>query len=206
MAHQRYVGMARRRAFFERRDGAWRQMLPYRSAERMLDLVTGAADLDELLPTVIRAINRGEGLTDPGRLDGKLALQVRHVERGTVRSYRIFAADRFRMCILDMASAARFVEHMPTGLVLLYGGPGGNQAELRINLDVFEMLERLNQGYRPSIEEEQGYYLSLAVFKNQLSSEPYQEVLLTTTGHDFYRVERHEGGRLEMSQLGTEAV
>jgi len=209
-AHQRYVAMARRRAFFERRDGAWRQMLPYRSAERMLELVTGKAGdgalNGELLPTIIRAINRGEGLTDPDRLGGKLALQVRDVERGTVRSYRVFPADRFSMGILDAASAARFVEHMPTGLVLQYEGAGGNRAELRINLDVFEMLERLNEGYRPSVEEEQGYYLSLAVFKNLLGSEPYQEVLLTTTGHDFYRVERHNDGRLEMNQLGMEAV
>ena len=40
------------------------------------------------------------------------------------------------------------------------------------------MLQRLNEGYRPSVEEEQGYYLSLAVFKNLLGSAPYQEVLL----------------------------
>ena len=209
-AHQRYVAMARRRAFFERRDGAWRQMLPYRSAERMLKLVTGktgpGALNGGLLQTIIRAINRGEGLTDPDRLGGKLALQVRQVERGTVRSYRVFPADRFSMRILDAATATRFVEHMPAGLVLQYQGTGGNQAELRINLDMFEMLERLNEGYRPSIEEEQGYYLSLAVFKNLLGSEPYQEVLLTTTGHDFYRVERHTDGRLEMNQLGMEAV
>lgn len=209
-AHQRYVAMARRRAFFERRDGAWRQMLPYRSAERMLDLVTGkagdAALNVELLPMIIRAINRGEGLTDPDRLGGKLALQVRDVERGTVRSYRVFPADRFRMRILDAASAARFVEHMPTGLALQYKRAGGNRAELRINLDVFEMLARLNEGYRPSVEEEQGYYLSLAVFKNLLGSEPYQEVLLTTTGHDFYRVERHNDGRLEMNQLGMVTI
>ena len=209
-AHRGYVGMARRRAFFERRDGAWREMLPYRSAERMLALVASKTRssvlMSELLQTIIAAINRGEGLSDPERLDGQLALQVRQVERGTVRSYRMFPGERFSLRILDSAGAARFVEHMPTALVLQYEGAGGNSAELRINLDVFEMLQRLNDGYRPSIEEEQGYYLSLAVFKNLLGSEPYQEVLLTTTGHDFYRIERHTDGRLEMSQLGAEAI
>jgi hypothetical protein len=63
------------------------------------------------------------------------------------------------------------------------------------------MLDRLNHGYRPSLEEEQCYNLSLAVFKNVLGSAPYQEVLLTTTGHDFYRIERHDDGRLEMAHL-----
>jgi hypothetical protein len=34
------------------------------------------------------------------------------------------------------------------------------------------------------------------VFKNILSSAPYQEVLLTATGHDFYSVEREGDGTL----------
>jgi hypothetical protein len=63
------------------------------------------------------------------------------------------------------------------------------------------MLQRLNNGYWPSVEEEQGNYLSLAVFKNLLGSAPYQEVLLTSSGHDFYRVARHKDGRLEMSRV-----
>lgn len=204
--HRSYVAMARRRAFFERRDDVWREMLPYRSAQRMLDLIHGEVKVAEALPSVLRAINRGEGLRGPDRLGGKLALQVRQVERGTVRSYRVFPAERFSLEVLDEARSARFVEHMPTGLVLRYRGVAGNQADLAVNLDVFEMLWRLNEGYRPSLEEEQGYYLSLAIFKNLLGSEPYQEVLLTTTGHDFYRIERHGDGRLEMHQLGMGVV
>lgn len=202
--HRRYVAMARRRAFFERRDGGWRAMLPYRSGDRMLKMVRREAMPELALPEVLQAINRGEGLLDPTRLAGSLALQVRQVERGTIRSYRLYDADRFQLTIRDGASRARFVEHMPDALVLSFDDQD-NEAELVINLDVFEMLERLNHGYRPSLEEEQGYYLSLAVFKNVLGSAPYQEVLLTTTGHDFYRVERHEDGRLEMAHLPPQA-
>jgi hypothetical protein len=63
----------------------------------------------------------------------------------------------------------------------------------------------LNEGYRPTVEEMQDYYLSLAVFKNVLASSPYQEVLLTITGHDFYRIEREGStGRLRMEQLMEE--
>ena len=89
---------------------------------------------------------------------------------------------------------------MPTSLVLRYEDKAGLVAELLVSLDVYEMLHRLNEGYRPSVEEEQGYYLSLAVFKNLLGSAPYQEVLLSTSGHDFYRVARQADGRLEMTR------
>lgn len=203
-SHRRYVSMARRRAFFERRDNGWRSMLPYRSAERMLKMVRGETMPELALPDVLQALNRGEGLLDPTRLHDSLAQQVRQVERGTIRSYRLYDARHFGLVVRDTASRARFVEHMPPALVLRFDDTT-SEAELFINLDIFEMLDRLNDGYRPSLEEEQGYYLSLAVFKNVLGSAPYREVLLTTTGHDFYRIERHPDGRLEMSQL-TDAV
>jgi hypothetical protein len=200
-AHRTYVAMARRRSFFERRDNGWRGMLPYRAGSRLLAMVEIGAVPPELLAELIEGINRGEGLTNPQRLGGSLALQVREVERGTIRSYRLFPAERFSVAVQDAAARARFVEHMPAALVLRYRSDGANDAELTINLDVLEMLQRLNAGYRPTVEEEQGYYLSLAVFKNLLGSAPYQEVLLTTSGHDFFRIERRDDGRLEMERL-----
>ena len=204
--HQAYVAMARRRTFFERRDGAWKSMLPYQTGEAMLTLVRGERQPALVLPNLLHAINRGEGLSDPERLGGSLALQVREVAGGTIRSYRLYPKDRFSLEVRDDAVRSRFVEHMPDSLVLRYRADHGNDAELAINLDVFEMLQRLNEGYRPSIEEEQGYYLSLAVFKNVLGSAPYQEVLLTTSGHDFFRVQRHTDGRLDMDAVSMEVA
>jgi hypothetical protein len=102
----------------------------------------------------------------------------------------------------------RFIEHLPTGLVLRFVGQGlgATSSELIINLDVFEMLVRLNEGYRPSVEEMQGFYLCLGVFKNSLNAQPYREILLTTTGHDFYRLARHDDGRIEMHLISDTAV
>jgi hypothetical protein len=209
--HQGYVAMARRRVFFERRDGGWQRMLPYRSGRRMLALVRGEERPEHVLPALIAAINRGEGLSDPKRLAGALALQVREVPGGTIRSYRLFPATGFSLQVRDAAARARFVEHLPDTLLLCYsadkdatGAAQGFDAELPINLDMFEMLQRLNDGYRPSIEEQQGYYLSLTVFKNLLGSAPYQELLLTTSGYEFFRIQRHGDGRLEMDRLATE--
>ncbi|MEM1278495.1 MAG: protein kinase [Cyanobacteria bacterium P01_H01_bin.152] len=205
-AHRRYVASLRRRYFFEQRAEGWQRLLPYRSATTLLELLQSHLLPDHALPRVLSAINRGEGLTNPERLQGDLALQVREVENGTIRSYRIFGCDRFTLAIYDRAEAARFVEHMPSGLVLQHQGTVSTDAELIIDLDMFEMLERLNDGYRPSIEQTQGYYLSLVVFKNLLASAPYREVLLTTTGHDFYRVCREDSGQLQFDALDQEVA
>jgi len=203
-AHRAYVAMVRRRAYFERRDSGWRQMLPYRSAKRLLGLLRERTPLQEELPRVLGALNRGEGLYGPASLGDVLALQVRQVQRGTVRSYRVFPAGRFSLAIVG-THRPPFVEHMPRGIVLRYRGPAPSEAELFIDLDLFEMLQRAGAGYRPSVEEKRGQHLNLAVFKNLLGSEPYEEVLLTTTGHEFHRVQRHADGRLEMHGAGPGA-
>ncbi|HNV68891.1 MAG TPA: protein kinase [Candidatus Ozemobacteraceae bacterium] len=200
-AHRRFVAMCRRRDYFERRDGGWRQLLPYHSADRMLTMIERRLIEPKLVSEILDGINRGEGVFHPSQLGGGLALQVRRVDNGTIRSYRLFPANRFSIALQDQSERAKFVEHVPRGLLLRYATEQTTNAELEINLDIFEMLHRLNAGYRPSLEEEQGYYLSLTVFKNVLAAAPYQEVLLTSTGHEFFVIRNLEADRLEMHRL-----
>ena len=202
--HREYVAMLRRRHFFERRDEHWREMLPYRKYDEFWGLVTGQTPPGLHRDKLLLAINRGEGLGAPLRFGNALALRVRFVERGTVRSYRLFPGERFELR-LPAASDHRFVEHVPQALRLVYTPPEGQPAELVVGLDIYEMFSRLDDGYRPSIEEQQGHYLTLTVFKNVLSSAPYQEVLVTRTGHDFYRIEREPEGVLTLQAIDGEA-
>ena len=202
--HRDYVAMLRRRQFFERRDERWQEMLPYRSYGEFWKLVAGRTDPALYRDKLLMGINRGEGLRDPRRLGDVLALRVRVVDRGTVQSYRLFPGERFHL-VLPTGSEHQFVEHVPQALRLVHESPGGQPAELIVDLDVYEMLSRLGDGYRPSLEEQQGRYLSLTVFKNVLSSAPYQEVLLTRTGHDYFRIERGMEGVLTVKALTGEA-
>ena len=126
---------------------------------------------------------------------------MRTVERGTIQSYRLFDGSFFTLTMPQIGESARFIEYLPQSLSLYYRSPTEHRAELRIHLDIYEMLMRLNRGYRPNPEELQGFYLSLMIFKNVLASAPYQEVLLTETGHEFYRVSRSANGVLTLEQL-----
>lgn len=198
--HHGYLAVIRRWHFFERRDQAWKAMLPYRSAEELMRLISDPAGAREAVPKLIAAINRGEKLFEPKILGGDLALSVRDVEKGTVRNYRVFEQERFTLEVRSHDSPSRFLEQMPDGLNLTYRGDH-TTAQLEVNLDVFELLERLNEGYRPTVEEVQGFYLRLAVFKNSLAAAPYQEILLTDTGHEFHKIRRTPDGVLTISRL-----
>jgi serine/threonine protein kinase len=204
--YQNYVAMLRRRHYFERRDSGWQQMLPYRHFEHFLGLMKGENDLNSEVQPILRAINRGEGLRNPSRLGNCLALLVRQIDRGTIRSYRIFEGNAFSLSLRQVGGITRFIEFLAQTLCLQYFSPTNHPADLYINLDVYEMLKKLDQGYRPSIEEQQGFYRSLAVFKNILASAPYQEVLLTETGQDFYRVSRNAEGILSLEKVQESSV
>lgn len=202
VVHRAYLASARRRFFFEALDeGQWRSMLSYRAGGRFLELLSSGRAGTEELHWIIEAINRGEGLADPARLgENSLALQVRIVPGGSIRSYRLFPEERFA---LEVAAPIRspYVESSARELVVRYADPDGHQAQLRIRLDLYELLDRLRSGYQPGVEDRQGQNLALIVFKNALSAAPYQEVLLATSGNELHRISREAGGVLRMTEV-----
>jgi hypothetical protein len=144
-------------------------------------------------------------LAAPDRIGEAMALKLRTVPHGTVRSFRLFPAAGFTLEPGD-APASIYVEGSRTALRLRYQDPDGRQgaeAELAIGLDLFELLQRFAQGYRPGVADVQGQQLALAVFKNRLASVPYQEVLLTAHGHDLRRVHRTPDHVLHMEDLSA---
>ena len=203
--HRMYVSSMRRKLFFERRDQRWGDMVPFRSGKQLLELLQAdPTQLNQAKDGLLRALNRSEGIINPAMMKGQLALQVREVERGAIRSYRLFPAERMTLRAQDSADRAKFVEHTPTGLTLDYREED-HSAQLVINLDTLEMLERLNVGYVPSVEEREGRYLSLLAFKNVLASRPYEEVLLAVTDEELYRLTRKEGGGLTLRPATMES-
>lgn len=205
LSHRNVVGMLRRKAYFERRGENWQGLLPYRSAKLLVNFLEGDTPLNDAKTLAINAINRGEGLHNPMYFNGQLAMQVRKVNQGTIKSYRLFPSDVFSIEVKDSAMNSLFIEHSPQSLLLKYQDETGLNAELDLDLDLFEMLQRLNQGYVPSAQAEQSFYLSLTVFKNVLASAPYQEVLLTTNGQRYEKIIRDESGILQMEHLAAEA-
>ena len=73
---------------------------------KMLAILIQRPDPKTEASKIIRAVNPGEGVFDNRRLRGKLALQVRQVEAGTVRSYPVFPSDRFELVPQEPAQAS----------------------------------------------------------------------------------------------------
>ncbi len=76
-------------------------------------------------------------------------------------------------------SAARYVEYAPDSL-RLPRAPTTTRLELDIDLDLFETLIRILDGFTPSREELRGAWLNLRIFKDQLAGVPSDALLLSS--------------------------
>jgi len=194
-----FVAAARRLSYFEMRDPSEAvKMLPYASVQSFLELLDGKRPVPTEL--FLKALNRSEGVVSAELAAGGLVIRVRDVVLGTVRSLRRFRGEGFQAERVG-TDAHPYLETRPTSIRLTYTDPGRvgiPPAELRIGLDLFELIERFRRGYQASIDDDQGYALALTVFKNQLAAVPYQEVLLTVDGSAMHTVRRSDDGVLHL--------
>jgi serine/threonine protein kinase len=171
----------RRRVFFERSDEGWQRMLPYR---RLLDferalVPEAASERAELATDVLQAISISNGISDASRLSYGLWLATAEVDPGIFPSYRRFPVEDFELRAI--AQSAPYMETQPEILDLVHLPTG---IDLRLDLDLLETLQRLQEGYMPSPEEARGLLVNLTLFQNRLLSLPTAELVVCADDGD----------------------
>lgn len=186
-------GMWRRWAYFERRDDGWRSMLPYRSIELLeaivlaSDTAKGRAACGRLRDRVVDAISLSEGVRNRAVRERYLALKITRIKDANLRSYRLFPKDSFHVDVPRAQGLVDYLEYAPDAVdVVAERGKGA--ARLRVSLDLLEMLDLIGSGYRPTTADLQGLFVNLLIFRNELLTTTFDEVLVTTDDREFYRI------------------
>ena len=203
--------MWRRWAYFERRDEGWRTMVPYRSAALLERIVTPGssedanAAMEELRDKVVDAISLSEGLRNKELRDHYLALKITRVRDARIRSYRLFPKDSFGIHIDQAPALIDYIEFAPDAVDII-AERGEGSARLRVSLDLLEMLELIGSGYRPTTTDLQGLFVNLLIFRNELLTTTFDEVLVTTDDQEFYKISAQgapDGIRLVLEKHST---
>ena len=69
----------------------------------------------------------------------------------------------------EIGNLERYIEYIPSVLLLDYEYEIGKYISMEISLDLYEMLYRIFQGYTPSLNELHGSYINLLIFKTTTS-------------------------------------
>lgn len=184
-AHQ----AARRQSYFERADDGWWRMLPYRRLQQFVDALDGsnAHGYSELLEEVVSAISMFEGMTDEARARSALWLATSEADTSEFRTFLRFPLGEFSLTTPRLEG--HYVEVAPDRLYLVHAP---SNARLAVDIDLLEVLERLREGYMPSIDDGRGILVNLSLFKHQLRAIPARELILWTD-NGLLRIERGSG-------------
>ncbi len=185
----------RRKRFVEREDPGWTDMLPFK--ERMHGYTALLASDHLEAGAIVRAISNSEGLYHLGFSHN---LAVRMVADGDVefRTYAMRGSQEFLLEPLDHSRLAKFVEYRPDSLRLRH--LQHKDVWLDIDLDLYETLMRISEGFTPSREDLRGTWLNLRVFKERLASLPMESLLLSKDDREFYRISREAHDRRIVAQ------
>jgi hypothetical protein len=188
------IRMLRRRAWFERRDGDWMATLPYRSLPLIERVISPVDDADrrearrELKDHLIEAISLLEGVRHPTVRQASICLRASRVKGATALSFRMFDAARFDLVVEQRTVASNYLEMEPDAVSLRSTDAGTGKAQLRLTLDLVEMLEMVRHGFRPNSNDMGGLFVNLTIFRNALLHLPYTSVLVTLDDETFHEV------------------
>ena len=182
----------RRKLFMEREDPGYVRMLPYRYLRDYRNLFEDIDESDRV--RIAESISRSEGL-QPSLAKNVVAVRLVEDLGATDRTFVTRDFREFGIEPLDLSAAAAFVEYEPD--VIRYRHLETVGLELDIDVDVYEALMRMRDGFVPSREDLRGAWLNLQAFKDRLASIPSDRLLLAPAAGPLVEITVDYAGRIE---------
>jgi hypothetical protein len=204
---QRYHAAMRRKYFFESVESAcleagypiWDELLPLRSLRRFAEVLRDPQQLLTVRDNLVAAINLSERIYNQIITAENLCVRTNASQRALVKAFNQFPKGNFMCQVRGIGSQAGYIEYCPNVLYLVYQ-PDRNRM-LEINLDLFELLEKVHHGYVPSGSELKGFFLNLLMFKKQLMALSAESIILTEDEQHFYQLEKTRGSKLAIREV-----
>jgi len=160
---------------------------------------------DALRDRVVDAISLSEGVRNRAVRERYLALKITRIKDANLRSYRLFPKESFHVEVAGAQGLVEYLEYAPDAVEVV-AERGGGVARLRVSLDLLEMLNLIGSGYRPTTADLQGLFVNLLIFRNELLTTTFDEVLVTMDDREFYRIGAKgavDGIRLQLVKEAT---
>lgn len=191
-----------RKLYFEGREPVMRKRLPYSNLNLFKQVLNGNSTCQEQVrKTVVKAISLSEGCRNEVLAVENICLAANEERDPRWAAFRLFKEGEFELIVPELGSLGAFLEHTPDRFLLRHKKE--RSVALEVDLDLFELLTYVSKGFSPSLNDLQGRFIELIIFKNALRHLPYKSVLLTENHNDFYRIETENNSVLIMEKAST---
>ena len=170
--------------FFHIADGFFSR-LPYKSLQDFHKLLSKPSSkaLADAMVSIAKAVTLSEGCRNPRLAAKYLLLASNNKDEKIARTFRRFPLSDFEMCLETPEHLITYLEY-ENGSVI-FRNKNEHHISLKITLDLYEMLFFIQNGFSPSVNDLQGHFIELQVFKTLLANKLYTELLVTRNNKDF---------------------
>lgn len=180
----------------------YQKRLPYHSINDFNELLKNPQHNEAIQATLkglAKAIALNEGCDQEAFYEDKLILSSSHVRDPFSHSFRLFPLSDFELKVNNAEALADYLEYQPDNLILQHKRE--SHIKLNITLDLFEMLQYIQKGFTPSVNDIKGQFVELEIFKNLLENLDYSEVIITRDNREFYSITKKENLSLHLEKL-----
>jgi len=207
----RYIQATREKTFIRHQyfEGAYvdgfdfKARLPYRYATKFYKQLNNV-DEKKLLNTkhiIAQAISASEGYENANMTNDYLLLASSNAKDPISKSYRRFPLDEFELFVNKTEHLTRYIEYESDSLTFRH--KKDQFIQLTVGLDLFEMLQYINAGFSPSVNDLRGKFIELQIFKNLLEAKTYSEILVTKDNRRFAVIRLDDKKRIVVEPLAV---
>jgi hypothetical protein len=173
--------------------------LPYRYFEMFIDyLTTGKDPQNNLRNNLVLAISKSEKIYNDEVGRENVCISSNSLKKSTTKAFYGFTAADFEVVLPDVGNQTNYIEYFPDHIIFRHID---NTASLEINIDLFEILMRIKEGYIPTSIEIRTFFLNLEMFKRRILAKRSTTVFLTEDDTNLYEFKKSASGKLVLSKM-----
>lgn len=201
-----FLSAMKRKLYFEGNDDYLEEqfgmshysLLPYRYFKEFIEfLSTGNDQHNELRNEIVLAISKSEKIYNDEVGRENLCVSSNSLKKSTTKAFYGFVAADFEVVLPDVGYQTKYIEYFPDHIIFRHVD---KTASLEINVDLFEILMRIKEGYVPTSIEIRTFFLNLEMFKRRILAKRSTVVFLTEDDTNLYKFEKASSGKLVLSK------
>lgn len=201
-----FLSAMKRKLYFEGNDEYLKEQfsishysfLPYRYFETFIEfLSTGKDPQNDLRNDLVLAISKSEKIYNDEVGRENVCISSNSLKKSTTKAFYGFTAADFEVVLPDVGNQTNYIEYFPDHIIFRHID---KTASLEINIDLFEILMRIKEGYVPTSIEIRTFFLNLEMFKRRILAKRSTVVFLTEDDTNLYKFEKASSGKLVLSK------